>query len=59
VKIGIGYTDFENRLFGLMQFFAIQNNIEIIAAARNNCKFHLASPQSSWGFHRRVNKASM
>jgi hypothetical protein len=56
VKIGIGYIHFENRLSGLMQFFTIHNNAEIIATARNNCKFHLASLQSPDGFHRQVTK---
>jgi len=41
---------------GLMQFFTIHNNAEIIATARNNCKFHLASLQSPDGFHRQVTK---
>jgi hypothetical protein len=39
-----------------MKFFTIQKNAEIIATARNNCKFHLASLQSPDGFHRQVTK---
>jgi hypothetical protein len=56
VKIGIGYIHFENRLFGLMQFFTIHNNAEIIATARNDCKFHLVSLQSPDSFHRQATK---
>ena len=56
VKIGIGYIDFENRLFGLMQFFAIYNDAKIIATARPNCKCHLVSPQLPDGLHRWVIK---
>ena len=50
LKVGIGYIDFENRLFGLVQLFAIHNDVKIIATARSNCKLHLASPQSPDGF---------
>jgi hypothetical protein len=39
-----------------MQFFTIHNNAEIIATARNNGKFHLASLQSPDGFHRQATK---
>ena len=53
------YALIQNRLFGLVQFFAIHNNIEMIAAARSNCKLHRASPHSPEGFYRRVKKASM
>ena len=50
MKIGIGYIDFENRLFGLVQFFAIGNDVKIIATARSNCKLRRAFPQLTDGF---------
>ena len=50
VKIGIGYIDFENRLFGLVQFFAINNDVKIIATARSNCKLRRTFPQLTDGF---------
>ena len=45
VKIDIGYTDFKNRPLDLVQFFAINNDVKIIATARSDCKLYLASLQ--------------
>ena len=50
VKVCIGYIDFENRLFGLVQFFAISNDVKIIATARSNCKLRRTFPQLPDGF---------
>ena len=48
--MGIGYIDFENRLFGLLQFFVINNDVKIIATARSNCKLRRTFPQLTDGF---------
>ena len=50
MKIGIGYIDFENRLFGLVQFFAFSNDVKIIATARSNFKLRRTFPQLTDGF---------
>ena len=44
------YALIQNRLFGLVQFFAINTDVKIIKTARSNSKLHLAFSQLPDGF---------
>ena len=48
MEVGIGYIDFENQLFGLVQLFAINNDVKIIVLPLSHQSFYC---QVTKGWH--------